>query len=94
MNFDSLGGTHRINFNGPVRVQVGFPWSPTVIADKRKGLIVRKGDFHFVWECMRTVFAAVWGSERDKGSFCHLKDLCGSGHANKEVKLFLRVSNY
>ena len=37
---------------------------------------------------MRTIFGACrWGPERDRGSFCHLKDLRGRRHANKEVKV-------
>ena len=36
------------------------------------------GDFHFVWECLRVIVMSVWGSERDKGSLCHLKDVAGS----------------
>ena len=46
------------------------------------------GDFHFAWECLRVIFNSVWGSERDKGSLCHLKNVANRKHADKGVKVF------
>ena len=45
------------------------------------------GDFHFLWECMRAVFGAVWGSELDRGSLCHPKNFRGRRHASKDVRV-------
>ena len=86
---DHLKATCCINCNGSVRVLVSFLVSTVFLRQEVVSVcFFIIGDFHFLWECMRAVFGALWGSELDKGSLCHLKDLCGRRHASNDVRVF------
>ena len=38
----------------------------------RVNTIIAKGDFHFLWECLRVVFLIFWGSPSQHGSLCNM----------------------
>ena len=46
------------------------------------------GDFHFVWECLRTVFTIFWGSPAQIGSLCNLREYVQRLQVDKNVKTF------
>ena len=46
------------------------------------------GDFHFLWECLRVVFAIFWGTPTDVGSLCNMKEFIGRKLVTKAVKVF------
>lgn len=46
------------------------------------------GDFHFLWECLRVLFAMFWGSPAQPGSLCNLREIIRRNQVDKAVKVF------
>lgn len=46
------------------------------------------GDFHFLWECLRVVFATYWGTPSDIGSLCNIREFISRKLVTKNVKVF------
>ena len=46
------------------------------------------GDFHFLWECLRVIFAIFWGSPSLPGSLCNLREVIRRSQVDKSVKVF------
>ena len=46
------------------------------------------GDFHFLWECLRVVFLAFWGTPSLPGSLCNLREYLNRKQVNKSVTVF------
>lgn len=57
---------------------------PTNLIDINKKL----GDFHFLWECLRTVFAIFWGTPSHTGSLCNMREYINRKQVTKTVKVF------
>ncbi len=46
------------------------------------------GDFHFLWECLRVVFAIFWGSPSTVGSLSNVREYIQRLRVDKSVKVF------
>ena len=46
------------------------------------------GDFHFLWECLRVVFAIFWGNPTQSGSLCNMREQINRKLVDKKVKVF------
>ena len=52
------------------------------------------GDFHFLWECLRSVFIMFWGSPAHIGSLCNLREYIQRTGVDKAVKVFNRGDEF
>lgn len=46
------------------------------------------GDFHFLWECLKVIFAIFWGTPSEVGSLCNMREFIGCKNVDKNVKVF------
>ena len=46
------------------------------------------GDFHFLWECLRVLLQLFWGTPKQTGSLCHLRELVHRVQVDKSGKVF------
>ena len=52
------------------------------------------GDFHFLWECLRTTFTMLWGTPSQPGSICNLREIVRHTQVDKGVKVFNRGDEF
>ena len=46
------------------------------------------GDFHFLWECLKTIIETFWGSVTIPGSMCNLREKINRTQLDKTAKTF------
>ncbi len=46
------------------------------------------GDFHFLWECLKVLFAMFWGTPAQPGSLCNLREVIRRTQVDKSAKVF------
>lgn len=51
-------------------------------------VILISGDFHFLWECLRVLFAIFWGTPSQAGSLCNLREVIRRTQVDKSAKVF------
>lgn len=51
-------------------------------------LIIVIGDFHFLWECLKTVVETFWGSITQSGSISNLREKVNRTQLDKTAKTF------
>lgn len=46
------------------------------------------GDFHFLWECLRVIFAIFWGTPGHPGSLCSIREYINWKQVNRSATVF------
>lgn len=49
-------------------------WKITIVIDTHIIQYTTSGDFHFLWECLKLILEAYWGSATTPGSICNLRE--------------------
>ena len=52
------------------------------------------GDFHFLWECLKTVVEIFWGGVTHSGSICNLREKVNRTQLDKNAKTFSTADEF